>query len=167
MTSRHSASRVIGALINHQQVSIHCVHVPPPIQSKLFTFSICHPYLAFLRTTSLFLSTASRSMSDEAYSSFLDQANQDSGASKTRTQSKSKKMSTKAVDTEVPAALQNVEVDYTSESDEPFEPVSLKWEGKNMPSESSYLWFTSSTHLGRLGKNFIADSFVLQRSSAT
>ncbi|KAL9640759.1 MAG: hypothetical protein Q9164_000074 [Protoblastenia rupestris] len=74
-------------------------------------------------------------MSDEAYSSFLDQANQDTGASKTPAQSKSKKMSTKAVDTEVPAALQNVEVDYTSESDEPFEPVSLKWEGKNMPKE--------------------------------
>ena len=74
--------------------------------------------------------------SDEAYSSFLDQANQDTGANKASTQSKSKSASTKAVDTEVPAALQKVEQYYTSEADEPFEPVSLKWTGKNMPSES-------------------------------
>ena len=73
-------------------------------------------------------------MSDDAYSSFLDKANQDTGASKASTQSKT--ASTKAVDTEVPATLQGVEQYYVSEADEPFEPVSLKWGGKNMPSES-------------------------------
>ncbi len=76
-------------------------------------------------------------MSDEAYSSFLDQANQDTGASKASTKSKSTAPSTKAVDTDVPPTLQNVEQYYTSEADEPFEPVSLKWDGKNMPSEST------------------------------
>lgn len=75
-----------------------------------------------------------RKMSDDAYSSFLDQANQDTGASKTST--KSKTAATKAVDTDVPATLQKVDQYYTSESDEPFEPVSLKWSGTNMPSES-------------------------------
>jgi hypothetical protein len=78
-----------------------------------------------------------RTMSDEAYSSFLDQANQDTGASKASTKSKSTAPSTKAVDTDVPPTLQNVEQYYTSEADEPFEPVSLKWDGKNMPSEST------------------------------
>ena len=73
-------------------------------------------------------------MSDGAYSSFLDQANQDTGASKASTKSKS--AATKAVDTDVPVTLQKVDQYYTSESDEPFEPVSLKWSGKNMPSES-------------------------------
>ena len=73
-------------------------------------------------------------MSDDAYSSFLDQANQDTGASKVSTKSKS--AATKAVDTDVPVTLQKVDQYYTSESDEPFEPVSLKWSGKNMPSES-------------------------------
>ena len=73
-------------------------------------------------------------MSDDAYSSFLDQANQDTGASKVSTKSKS--VATKAVDTDVPVTLQKVDQYYTSESDEPFEPVSLKWSGKNMPSES-------------------------------
>ena len=81
-------------------------------------------------------------MSDDAYSSFLDQANQDTGANKASTQSESKGITTKAVDTEVPAALQKVEADYTSEADEPFEPVSLKWDGKNMPSESSWHFLT-------------------------
>lgn len=73
-------------------------------------------------------------MSDDAYSSFLDQANQDTGASKVFTKSKS--AATKAVDTDVPVTLQKVDQYYTSESDEPFEPVSLKWSGENMPSES-------------------------------
>ena len=76
--------------------------------------------------------------SDGAYSSFLDQANQETGATKASTQSKSKSVSTKAIDTEVPATLQKVEQYYTSEADEPFEPVSLKWSGKNMPSESAF-----------------------------
>ena len=77
-----------------------------------------------------------RTMSDDAYSSFLDKANQDTGASKASTQSK--QASTKAVDTEVPATLQGVEQYYVSEADEPFEPVSLKWGGQNMPSESMH-----------------------------
>ena len=74
--------------------------------------------------------------SDDAYSSFLDKANQDTGASKSSTQSKS--ANTTAVNTEVPMVLKGVEQYYTSEADEPFEPVSLKWDGRNMPSESTY-----------------------------
>ncbi|KAI4177368.1 MAG: hypothetical protein LQ343_000348 [Gyalolechia ehrenbergii] len=72
--------------------------------------------------------------SDDAYSSFLDQANQDTSASKATT--KTKTASTKAVDTEIPVGLQNVDQYYTSEADEPFEPVSLRWDGNNMPSEN-------------------------------
>jgi len=74
--------------------------------------------------------------SDEAYGSFLDQANQDTGASKASSQSKS--ASTKAVDTEIPDDLKKIEVYYTSETDEPFEPVSLKWSGKSLPSENEF-----------------------------
>ena len=77
---------------------------------------------------------SSQIMSDDAYSSFLDQANQDTGASKASTKSKS--AATKAVDSDVPVTLQKIDQYYVSESDEPFEPVSLKWSGKNMPSES-------------------------------
>ena len=79
-----------------------------------------------------------RSMSDDSYSSFLDQANQDTGASKASSKSKSTKMSTRSVDTDVPASLQKMEIDYVSEADEPFEPVSLTWDGNKMPSESAH-----------------------------
>jgi len=72
--------------------------------------------------------------SDEAYSAFLDQANQDTGAAKGSTKSTS--ATTKATETDVPVSLQKVEQYYISEADEPFEPVSLKWNGSNMPSES-------------------------------
>ena len=73
--------------------------------------------------------------SDEAYSSFLDQANQDTGASKASAESSA--ATTKATDTDVPVSLQKVEQYYVSEADEPFEPISLKWSGSNMPSEST------------------------------
>ena len=71
--------------------------------------------------------------SDEAYGSFLEQANQDTGAANASTTSK--KTATKSVNTEVPQVLEKVEQYYTSDADEPFEPVSLKWKSKNMPSE--------------------------------
>ena len=74
-------------------------------------------------------------MSDDTYSSFLNQANQDTAGSKVSAKSQSKKITTKAVDTEVPSALQNIQVDYTSDSDEPFEPVSLRWGKKSLPGE--------------------------------
>ena len=75
--------------------------------------------------------------SDDAYGSFLDQANQDTGASKGSATPHSKKLTAKAVDTEIPQALQNVKDTLTSESDEPFEPVSLKWDKKSLPDEGS------------------------------
>lgn len=72
--------------------------------------------------------------SDDAYASFLDKANQDTGASKAPEESDS--ASSNVVNTNVPMSLRGVEQYYTSEADEPFEPVSLKWSGRNMPSES-------------------------------
>ncbi|MCJ1418985.1 hypothetical protein MMC32_005336 [Xylographa parallela] len=74
--------------------------------------------------------------SDEAYSAFLDQANQDTGASDASTQSSHPQL--KATDTDIPATLQNIDQTYTSEADEPFEPVSLKWTGRSMPSENDF-----------------------------
>lgn len=71
--------------------------------------------------------------SDADYGSFLEKANQDTGAGKASTKSGS--AVTKAVDTDVPASLQKVEAYYTSDADEPFEPVSLKWKGTDLPSE--------------------------------
>ena len=74
--------------------------------------------------------------SDEAYSSFLERANQDTGTSSTSTKTSS--AATKTVDTDVPAPLQTIEQYYVSEADEPFVPVSLKWTGRSMPSECKF-----------------------------
>jgi hypothetical protein len=70
---------------------------------------------------------------DEDYSSFLDKANEDPGSGP-KASSKSKSASTKAVDTVVPGDLDKVDAYYTTESDEPFEPVSLKFSEGHLPS---------------------------------
>ena len=75
--------------------------------------------------------------SDDAYSSFLNQANQDTSADKVSAESK--KLTTKSVDTDIPVSLQKIEKYYTSESDEPFEPVSLHWTAGKLPSESEFV----------------------------
>lgn len=77
--------------------------------------------------------------SDEDYASFLDKANQDPSGGKPSTQS-TKKASTKSVDTEVPKVLEQVDEYYTSDADEPFEPVSLKWKGDKLPSEGTLIF---------------------------
>ena len=79
--------------------------------------------------------------SDQDYAAFLDKANQDTGSANATSQSTGK-MGTKAVDTEVPKELNSLEAYYTSDADEPFEPVSLKWEEGSLPSASRS--FTSS-----------------------
>ncbi|EOD50202.1 hypothetical protein GTA08_BOTSDO00334 [Neofusicoccum parvum] len=73
--------------------------------------------------------------SDEDYAAFLDKANQDTGAPAS---AKSKSFTTKAVDSAVPQVLQQIEEYYVSDADEPFEPVSLKWDGDAMPSEGGF-----------------------------
>ena len=70
--------------------------------------------------------------SDADYASFLDKANQDTGS--TKVSAKSISVGTKSVNTEVPKALEEIEEYYVSDADEPFEPVSLKFDGDSVPS---------------------------------
>lgn len=71
--------------------------------------------------------------SDDAYASFLDKANQDTGSADAQKSSSAKKSyGTKSVDTAVPSVLEKVEEYYVSDADEPFEPVSLKYDGKSI-----------------------------------
>jgi hypothetical protein len=74
---------------------------------------------------------------DDDYMSFLNKANQDTGAGA----STQEKTAFKAKDhgVEVPRAIAEVckKAVYTSDADESFEEVSLKWQGSNgLPSES-------------------------------
>jgi hypothetical protein len=73
---------------------------------------------------------------DEEYMDFLDKANQDPSAGTAKSQSKGK-VEFKATDTDVPAPLTTVTKDafYTSDADEPFVPVALKFAGKTLPDE--------------------------------
>ena len=81
--------------------------------------------------------------SDEAYMDFLNKANEDvsGGGAQSAQQSGSSKF--KAVDTgaEVPSAIQRAVKDafYVSDADEPFEGVSLKWNGEGgLPDEGQF-----------------------------
>lgn len=82
--------------------------------------------------------------SDADYMSFLDKANQDSSSAQTQSSSKKGSYGTKSVDTEVPQGLQSVEEYYVSDGDEPFEPVSLKFEGKKISAGTSQAITTPS-----------------------
>lgn len=78
---------------------------------------------------------------DDDYMSFLNKANQDTGAGAGAGASTQEKTAFKAKDhgVEVPKAIAEVckKAVYTSDADEPFEEVSLKWQGSNgLPSES-------------------------------
>ncbi|KAF7588686.1 hypothetical protein BBP40_005319 [Aspergillus hancockii] len=71
-------------------------------------------------------------MSDDAYMSFLDKANADLNTARANQQSQdSSAVRTETVETgvRVPNPLKSVDAYYVSETDEPFEPVALKWEG--------------------------------------
>lgn len=69
-------------------------------------------------------------MSDDAYMSFLDKANADLNAG-LKTQQGTEPNRTETVDTttQIPTPLQSVDSYYISDTDEPFEPVSLSWKG--------------------------------------
>lgn len=114
--------------------------------------------------------------SDEDYAAFLEKANQDTGAKVERDGSFVK---TKAVDTEVPGPLKSLDAFYTSETDEPFEPVALEWKGGRKVSESELFVVLIPAELSRrhfclawvpVGRRMMGRTcglMVLQRSSAS
>ncbi|KPM40929.1 hypothetical protein AK830_g5675 [Neonectria ditissima] len=78
--------------------------------------------------------------SDDDYMAFLNKANQDTGGAATQSEGKAT-LKAKDEGSEVPKEIRNVCRDavYVSEADEPFEEVSLKWDGKNrLPTESEF-----------------------------
>jgi hypothetical protein len=64
--------------------------------------------------------------SDQEYANFLEKANQDTGSSSNQVKT-SGFAQTKAVDSAVPKSLESVDAYYQSDTDEPFEPVALKY----------------------------------------
>ena len=78
--------------------------------------------------------------SDEEYGDFLDKVNQDPNEGQAQTASN--KVDLKAVDSgvEVPKVLKEATKDawYTSDADEKFTPVVLKFKGKSLPDEGIF-----------------------------
>jgi hypothetical protein len=75
---------------------------------------------------------------DEDYMSFLDKANQDvSGGKQTTAQGSKFQFKTTDAGSEVPKAIREACKDavYVSDADEPFEEVSLRWNGDGLPDE--------------------------------
>jgi hypothetical protein len=83
--------------------------------------------------------------SDTDYASFLDKANQGTGAAEQQTSAK-KSYGTKSVDTAVPKALEQVEEYYISDADEPFEPVALRYDGSSVSAGTHQPYHTQVWH---------------------
>ncbi|KAJ5907705.1 hypothetical protein N7495_000387 [Penicillium taxi] len=86
------------------------------------------PALQLTSPRSSLFSTASIIMSD-GYISFLDKANADPNAGYAQQGTDSIRTETIHTSVQVPASLASVDKYYTSDTDEPFEPVALKWDG--------------------------------------
>lgn len=105
------------------------------------------------------LTTTPTMSSDDAYMAFLNKANADlsAGRSQETAQSQSTiRTGTLDVNAQVPASLASINEYYISETDEPFEPVVLKWEDAKRgiwpgfcispsPFPSSFFFFPSFT----------------------
>ncbi|KAI5466871.1 hypothetical protein BGZ63DRAFT_418624 [Mariannaea sp. PMI_226] len=84
--------------------------------------------------------------SDDDYMNFLNKANQDTGSAVAQS-SERPVLKAKDAGSEVPKEIQAVcqEAVYISEADEPFEEVSLHWDGENrLPTESEFAKLTNS-----------------------
>lgn len=119
---------------------------PPPSRPKTPRNPKFKPQTKTITPAPAAAAAAAETMSsDEAYSNFLDKANQDTSSSSSKaaatSSSTNKTPATKSTDTDVPAPLQEIEGKeyYSSDADEPFEAVSLKWEGKGVPDEGMYM----------------------------
>jgi hypothetical protein len=69
--------------------------------------------------------------SDADYEAFLNKANQDSSQASTQ---QSKSIGINSVNTAIPDSLKAREEVYSSESDEPFDPISLSYKGNEIPA---------------------------------
>lgn len=82
-----------------------------------------------LPTKSPFSTSTQIMSSDDAYMSFLDKANADVSGSAPQQGAGTVKTETVHSSLSVPKPLQSIDAYYISDTDEPFEPVALKWDG--------------------------------------
>ncbi|CAG8896973.1 unnamed protein product [Penicillium egyptiacum] len=121
---RHSQYRLL-----HRQYHPHTANTDH--QTRLFpATSRPQPQPSSSLSTKSPFSTSPRTMSsDDAYMSFLDKANEDVSGSAPQQGAGTVKTETVHSSLSVPKPLQSVDAYYISDTDEPFEPVALKWDG--------------------------------------
>lgn len=89
---------------------------------------------------------------------FLEKANKDPNEGQTAKSASNTKQAFKTTDSgaQVPAVLKSAVKDafYTSDADEPFEPVCLNWDedGKGLPDEGSFICALLSSGVALLPK---------------
>ncbi|KAJ5392865.1 hypothetical protein N7465_011839 [Penicillium sp. CMV-2018d] len=108
------------------------IHIPnTEHQTRLFpAASRPQPQTSSSLPTKSPFSTSTQIMSsDDAYMSFLDKANADVSGSAPQQGAGTVKTETVHSSLSVPKPLQSVDAYYISDTDEPFEPVALKWDG--------------------------------------
>lgn len=114
----------------------------------------CHPRLKVLTNSAVFVHPTSlvfdiqssplqhAMADDQSYNTFLTKANQDPSANSSQHQStsqaKSKFDPTTPQTSAVPSALQNLDTTYTSDADEPFEPVVLDYASHELPDAAQF-----------------------------
>lgn len=83
--------------------------------------------------------------SDDAYMAFLNKANADYSDGQAQTTQESDVLRTKTVDSSlsIPKPLKNIDAYYVSDTDEPFDPVVLKWDAAKDDTWPSIGTFTS------------------------
>jgi hypothetical protein len=140
-TTKHAKSTKASSVsYNIKRVTCHkdvppthaCIQAHQPTRRALHTtVFVSHPGLSLPASCNESLRRrALRNMSSDAdYGAFLDKANQDISSAESKNASQKKSYGTKSVNTAVPKVLEQVEEYYVSDSDEPFEPVALEFEG--------------------------------------
>lgn len=102
-------------------------HLPHIAQHTEHNLTQTTPTLRFSRTMS----------SDADYAAFLERANQDGGGVEAKTTEKANNSyGTRSVNTGIPPALEQVEAYFSSDADEPFEPIALRFDGSTVSADT-------------------------------
>lgn len=127
---------VISSMRGRQlQLHLRLVH-HANLTTKLPPRFYLHRQLPFVKPTTTLrpLTTTKTMSSDNDYMAFLNKANADLDAGRSQPQHQSQARSTTVqtgtvdVNAQIPRPLASIDSYYVSETDEPFEPVVLKWE---------------------------------------
>ncbi|KAL4779225.1 hypothetical protein BJX76DRAFT_97449 [Aspergillus varians] len=128
----HSQTFAPRQLSSTSQYCYNCTSTRTPVSRSKLLYTSPSKTPARIRPSTLITTTSRAMSSDDAYMSFLNKANADldSGRSQPTTQQSASIARTETVDAnvKVPTPLTSVDAYYISDTDEPFQPVALKWE---------------------------------------